>query len=311
MVTNVALGLCCQWLVERNGKDKNILVSRSLQLGRFNRGEYSDDRIRQTYVDNVSNLLNIIPQVIASGIRSMRISSSMFPLFDKVDRALYDNDEVRSTLSKIGTVARAAGLRITTHPGQFTVLSSDNADTVNNSLREVDHHAWLFDQMGFDQTPYYSINIHGGKGARTEQLIAAINRLSESAKSRLTLENCEFSYSVLDLLPVSQATGVPICFDSHHHRFNTGGLKGSEALSQAMSTWPEGVKPLTHVSNSKQCFDDNAPATKLRQHSDYLYTIPDYQGKLHNDGAIDIDVEAKKKNLAIFRAIKDLDVSLV
>lgn len=304
----MALGLCCQWLVTKNNKPKNILVSRSLQLGRFNRGEYTHDRIRQTYVDNLQNLLDVLPTVIDSGIRSMRVSSSMFPLFDKIDRDLYDNKTVVGLLKLIGAMALKHNVRLTTHPGQFTVLSSDNPDTVNNSIREVEHHAWLFDQMGLDQSPYYSINVHGGKGDRAEQLTTAINRLSASAKSRLTLENCEFAYSVNDLLPVSQATGVPICFDSHHHKFNADGVLGEDAMSAAIATWPSGVRPLTHVSNSKPDYPTTAPATKLRQHSDYLYTIPEYQHKLNDSGSIDIDVEAKRKNLAIFKAAAELDI---
>lgn len=305
----MALGLCCQWLASNN-KPKNLLVSRTLQLGRFRRGEYSQERVRQTYIDNLENLLKLLPIIIDSGVRSFRVSSSMFPLHDKVERSCYDNDQVLQLLAKIGGLVMSHGVRITTHPGQFTVLSSDNADTVNNSIIEVNHHAWVFDKMGLDASPYYSINIHGGKSGRAEQLVGAIKRLDDSARRRLTLENCEFGYSITELLPVSESTGVPICFDSHHHRFRTGNLDGETALRMAMQTWPSGVRPNTHVSNSKPELSPDAPMTKLRQHSDYLRAIPDYQLALNNDGLIDIDVEAKMKNLAIFDAVSELGAVL-
>jgi UV DNA damage endonuclease len=306
----VALGLCCQWLVLKKDKPKNILVSRNLQLGRYKRGEYSRDKIKQTYLDNLKNLLDLLPTIINAGIRSVRVSSSMFPLFDIVDRELAENEETCSLLAQIGELAMSCGVRLTTHPGQFTVLSSDSPEVVDKSIREMEYHAWMFDQMGLPKTPYYSINVHGGKGGRCEGLMAGISRLSPSARCRLTLENCEFAYSVKDLEPVAREMEIPICFDSHHHRFNTADLSGEEAMAIALETWPAGVKPMTHLSNSKPEYLSTDPPTKLRQHSDYLYQIPDYQLQALNNGTIDIEVEAKMKNLAILKAVDDLGMRL-
>jgi UV DNA damage endonuclease len=307
----MALGLCCQWLEpDKKGRPKNVLISRNLQLGRFNKGEYSRERIKQTFIDNLQNLLDVFPKVIEAGIRSLRVSSSLFPLFDKVDKKLAENPETDLLFAKIGLMALSNKVRITTHPGQFTVISSDSADVVDKSIRELEYHAWMFDKMGLPKTPYYSINIHGGKGNRREQLMAGISRLNGSARRRLTLENCEFAYSVKDLEPIARDMRIPICFDSHHHRFNTGGLSGKEAMAIAVDTWLPGIKPMTHLSNSKPEYAANAPATKLRQHSDYLYEIPDYQLDANNRGLIDIEIEAKMKNLAILKAVDDLGLKL-
>lgn len=306
----MALGLCCQWLTAHKGKPKNILVSRSLQLTAYRKGKYSHQKIKQTYLDNLNNLLELLPTIIGSGIRSFRVSSAMFPLFDKVPRELAENDETLGLLEKIGAIAIANGVRLTTHPGQYAVISSDEEHKVANALREVDYHGWMFDKMNLPKTPYYSINIHGGKSNRRENLIAGISRLSPSARCRLTLENCEFAYSVKDLEPIARETGVPICFDSHHHRFNTAGLSGEEAMAIAMDTWPKGIRPMTHISNSKPEYSESDPATKLRQHSDYLSYFPDYQLEANNSGKIDVEVEAKKKNFAIFKAVEDFGLSL-
>ncbi len=151
---------------------------------------------------------------------------------------------------------------------------------------------------GFARSPYYSINIHGGKRGKSSALISSIARLNESSRSRLTLENCEFAYSVADLLPVSRETGVPICYDSHHHAVSGDSTPGSEAFSQALSTWGT-VKPNTHVSNTADEYIGSTLRSQLRQHSDYIRSIPEYQLRAHKDGLIDIDIEAKAKNLAI------------
>ena len=300
------LGLCCHWLAEDG---KNLLPSRRMQLGRFNQGKYTRAHIGEVYASNLQRVREFLPIFLEHNISVFRISSAMFSLFDKVDRDLWDNDQVCELLAEIGQFVLDNNMRITTHPGQFTVLS--NAKTAPAAIREMNFHGWLFDRMGLPRTAYYAINVHGGgKPERTEELIRNIKLLDDSARSRMTLENCEFGWSVADLIPVSNETNVPICFDSHHHKFNAGELDGHTAMTLAMSTWPEGVKPLTHLSNEPPGLPDDAPSTKRRCHSDYIYEIPSWQREANNDGAIDIDVEAKKKNLAIFRMSKELGVTI-
>lgn len=307
----MALGLCCQWLESTPKGIKNVLISRALQVGRLRRGEYSEEKIRGTYLANIQNLAEVFPKIIAAGIKSFRISSSLLPLFDLVDRALWDDLPLITALRKIGDQAQQNKIRLTMHPGQFCVLSSDSPKTVANSAKEIEMHAWIMDQMGLDQTPYYSINIHGGKAAVEDQLIAGIKQLNSSARNRLTLENCEFAYAVSHLMDVSHETKVPIVFDSHHHAFNMGSFNGQRAMEAAMSTWPAGIKPLTHVSNTKpEYMKFDAPVTKLREHSAMLETVPQYQYNANNKGAIDIDVEAKSKNYAIFDAVEKLGLIL-
>lgn len=307
----MALGLCCQWLETTPKGLKNVLVSRTLQLKRLQRGEYSTDKIHQTYLANVQNLADVFPKIVAAGIKSFRISSALLPLWDLVSQDLWDHTDIKTLLKSIGNQATKHGIRLTMHPGQFCVLSSDKESTVHNSIQEIQMHAWVMDQMGLEQSPFYSINVHGGKGDASDTLIKSIGRLNTSARSRLTLENCEFAYTVNDLMYVSQQTGIPLVFDSHHHSFNMGGMSGQRAMEAAMSTWPKGVKPLTHISNSKpEYLNYDAPVTKLREHSDVLHAVPQYQADANNKGAIDIDIEAKHKNYAIFEAVEKLGINL-
>ena len=42
---------------------------------------------------------------------------------------------------------------------------------------------------------------------------------------------------------VCMATGVPVTFDFHHHRFCDGGLTEEQAFKAAIATWPKGVRP--------------------------------------------------------------------
>ena len=62
----------------------------------------------------------------------------------------------------------------------------------------------------------------------------------------------ESMYSVKELYNgIYNRVGVPIVFDYHHHRFCNGGLSEREALELAMSTWPEGITPCFHYSESR------------------------------------------------------------
>jgi UV DNA damage endonuclease len=117
------------------------------------------------------------------------------------------------------------------------VLSSDSDSVVQNSIRELEYHAWVFDQMGFDQTPFYAINIHGGKSNRSERLVNVIQSLPSNVKNRLTLENDEKCYNVKSLLDISEHTGIPVVLDSHHYTFGVDDLEFADAFTATMATW--------------------------------------------------------------------------
>lgn len=308
------LGVCCHW-VEEKIKPKsgtvdivNLMEERTLQLGRYNDGKYSNEFIKGIYLNNISNLLKMLPVIRDSGIKLFRISSSMFPLADQVDRCLWDNNETKFILGKIGEFIKCHDMRVSTHPGQFCVLSSDSDRVVENANKELAIHAWLFDAMNLDESPFYAINIHGGKSDRRNLLIDRIKSLPQNVKKRLTLENDEMSYSVVDLLHIHKETNVPIVFDSHHHTFNDGNLSMEEAFDVSLLTW-NNIKPLQHISNTEPCFV-NGSFTDKRKHSNMIHYVPEPQLSYLRDDLIDVDVEAKLKNLSVFKMSKDFNIPL-
>jgi UV DNA damage endonuclease len=96
-------------------------------------------------------------------------------------------------------------------------------------------------------------------------------------------------YSVSDLMYIHKKIGIPIVFDYHHHKFCTGDLTEQQALELAMSTWPVGITPAVHYSES-------AVGKKPQAHSDYIFEIINTYGN-----TVDIMVEAKKKDLTILK----------
>lgn len=311
----MSLGLCCQWVEPKIKRDKsveykNIINEKSLQLGRFKDKKYSLTHISSTYHNNVDEHLNIIPKLVSNNIRSFRLSSSLFPLFEFNSDWIVKDEILSFKLKKLGDLFKQNNIRVTTHPGQFCIINSDSEHVIKNSISELSYHAWMFDQMGLPNTPEAAINIHGGKRGNTDKLIETIKALPDNIRSRLTLENDERCFSVKQLLVVNKETGTPIVFDSHHHQFNQDGLSSDEACSYAALTWKRyGIetKPLQHISNTQPGFETGS-FTERRKHSDYIHYVPDCQLKLAQKNLIDLDVEAKMKNLAIFKMRKDFNI---
>lgn len=307
------LGLCCQYLItkiKRNGTIEyvNEVNENNLQYGQFQKGKYSQSQIETVWVNNCLNLLKALKKIEITGIKCFRVSSNLFPLYDSVSDLLHKSIEVKRWLYEIGKFVKSKQMRITTHPDQFVVISSNREDVITKSLSMLNHHAWIFDQMELNVSPYYAINIHGGTKGNYKILNESIKKMSHSLRGRLTLENDERSYNVKELYSTYEETGTPICWDSHHHTFNDAGLSIEDGLALAKSTW-NNIRPLTHLSNTDPSLI-NGNFTERRKHSDYVHYIPEVQLKSNNNNEIDIEMEFKMKNLAILKAVKDFNINL-
>ena len=257
------------------------------------------DYVSDCVIQNVADLEKIIDWNEQNGIKFYRMSSDMMPWATEYDfTQLKDWKAISEILQRCGEKATKYNQRLTFHPGPFNVLVSPKENVVANTINDLEVHGRLMDAMGLSKTPYNKINIHcngvyGDKKSAMDRFIDNFKRLSNSVKSRLTIENDDKAsmYSVKDLIYIHNAIKIPIVFDYHHHTFNTGNLSEQEALELASSTWPKGIKPVTHYSESKM-------GSKPQAHSDYIERIPETYGNI-----VDIMVEAKQKDLAIIKFI--------
>jgi UV DNA damage endonuclease len=252
-------------------------------------------------LENSRDLLQILKWNTENGIKLFRLSSEFFPWaseykFEDLPQFL----RIRTLLSGAGHYAQSVGMRINSHPGPFNVLTSPKESVVQNTIVDLELHGKIFDLMGLEKSPYNNINIHcngvyGDKKSAMDRFILNFQRLSPSVQTRLTVENDdkESMYSVKDLMYIHENTGIPIVFDYHHHKFCTGGLSEEEALKLAVSTWPKGITPEVHYSESKSLHENNTKI-KPQAHSDYIKSLP-------NTYELDLDimVESKAKELAI------------
>ena len=251
---------------------------------------------------NAMDLDKIIDWNILNGYKFFRITSALAPWKSEYEwEDLKDLKQIQIYLHSAGVKAKTHNLRITSHPGPFNVLTSPHPHVVDNCVKDLTIHGDVFDMLGLTRTPYNKINIHiggayGDKESAMERFCVNFERLPDSVKSRLTVENDDKAsmYSVKDLYEgVYKRIGIPIVFDYHHHKFCTGDLSEQQALEMAISTWPDGITPATHYSESRR--DEQKDETiRVQAHSDYVYDKIETYGN-----EIDVMVEAKHKELAV------------
>jgi len=259
---------------------------------------------------NLEDLLTVLKWNVEHNVKIFRMSSSLFPWMSEYNLTSLPNfNKIHAKLQEIGNYVKQHGLRVGFHPGQYSVLPSPSPTVVENAIDDLEKHAQILDLMRLPQSHQYSINIHvggsyGDKGATMERFIESFNRLTSSVKSRLVVENDDKAsqYSVVDLYEgLHKKIGIPITFDFFHHLFCTGDLTQDQAAQLAASTWPKGIRPLAHFSSSKKLNEDHSVIE--RSHANYLYDqIPEI------GNIFDIELEAKSKELALFKYIEQSKV---
>lgn len=301
-------GYCCINLTLQ--QENNINVGRGMIKRTFDAkgikyaGELAEANIR--------DMIEIIKWNHKNGITLYRMSSSMFPWMSEYNLTDLPNwQKIAILLKGAGSLAQKYGQRLTFHPGHFNILPSPRPDVVDKAIKELEQHGFIMDKMGLPRTHYSAINIHvggtyGDKEATKRRFAENFKRLSPSVTTRLVLENDDkpAQYGVEDLYDIYEMCGTPITFDYHHHRCYEDKMPEQEALELAARTWPSGIRQLCHYSSAKKLHEDSS--VMLRAHADYLYeNIETYNMPL------DIELEAKAKELALLRYCKEFNSELI
>jgi UV DNA damage endonuclease len=252
-------------------------------------------------------------------LRMVRVGSELLPVrtFDRY-KHLYDQPVVQKALqgfAAVGDLARKWDIRLSSHPGQFTILTSATPAVVDRAVLDLEYHAEIFRLMGYLSTDHrQEINIHGG--ARRTDFVPAfvhgMNRLSQDCQAWLSVENDEFSYGLDDLLPL--ADRIKICVDIHHHWIHTGSYldPGDARLDAVIASW-RGARPEMHVAQTAESVLGNHDPTvmpnmavleaagyrrgKLRAHSEQMWNQALNSYALQFWDRFDLCCECKSKNL--------------
>ena len=227
-------------------------------------------------------------------------------------------DEARGELEALGARAREQDLRLSTHPGQYVVLNSEDEGVRDGAVRDLELQAELLDAMGLGPEAVVVLHVGGATGgheAGLDRFLAGFERLSERARERLVIENDDRTYALGHVLALHERTGLRVVWDIlHHHCNDPDGIPDREALALALATWPAGVTPKIHYSTPKTALEERKRKVgrktvtewvlpQLRAHADMIDPIA-FEHFLRDTAAgLDLDVmlEAKAKDLALLR----------
>ena len=259
-------------------------------------------------------------------LRMVRLSSDILPVYTEPTWSWFwrEPDVVvyaERHFGEIGRIARERNVRLSFHPGQFTVLASDNPDIVNRSIEEFEYHADMVRWMGYGKSfQDFKINVHISGRQGPAGIKAALRRLSAEARNCITIENDEISWGIDSSLEL--VDDLALVLDIHHHWIHTGEYidENDDRVKRVIDSW-RGVRPVIHYSVSREDLltghsGSQRPALlplmetgykkgKLRAHSDFYWNKSVNEWALSFLDQFDIMAESKGKNLASFALHKE------
>jgi len=259
--------------------------------------------LMQIIAHNLDALERAIDYNQHNGIRLFRISSDLIPFGSSPVNQLAWRELFAPQLARVGKKIQQAGMRVSMHPGQYTVLNSMSESVVQNAIEDLVYHNRFLDSLGVGSAHKIILHVGGVFGDK----IQAISRfksiwssLDESIQRRLVLENDDKSYTINDVLELGNALGIPVVYDNLHNR-----LKPSDA-SKTDDFWINLCRPLWHDRDGRQKihYSQQAPAKNNGSHSESIQideflafvddlTVPD----------LDIMLEVKNKNLSARKCV--------
>lgn len=296
---NINLGYACINTFLRQQKPP-IFCSRTCRISTIQKK--SIEYVKKLAIQNLKDLLKILEWNLEHKIFFFRVSSDLFP-FASHPIYGYNIDFADEFLLEIGDYAKKNKIRLTAHPGQYNVISAKDQKIIENTTRELNHQAEVFDKMGLNQDSVMVIHgggTYGNKKQATSRIIQNIKALPEKTKNRLVLENCEMSYNVEDLLSISEELQVPIVIDYHHDSIYPSTNNISYYYERVLEVWKNrNIKPKVHVSNSVPGILETDSKTARRKHSDYIEFL--HEELLKIKFPIDVMLECKMKENALLK----------
>ena len=250
-------------------------------------------------------------------IRMYRMATALAPYASHPDLAQFRDQPARCAerLAQVGARARELGIRLSTHPGQYTVLNSEDARVQRLAAEELEVQAELMDGMRLGPEAVVVLHVGGAAGgldAARDRFEAGFALLSGAARGRVVIENDDRSFGLGAVLPLAERIGRPVVWDALHHRcHDPDGIPGREALRLAMATWPDDVTPKVHFSSPRTTVEaqrGKVVLPPLRAHADLIDPMAFEAFLLQTvDGAdVDVMLEAKAKDLALLRLREQL-----
>lgn len=326
------IGFCCKYVVpgKKDFEPVPELNTRSTTVAWLNRQtrEVAEQRLWDIMVHNIRSVYNLVEKLseLPRELRMVRIGSDVLPVYTESSWSYYwRKPDVRSYAERhfayVGELARLHDVRLSFHPGQFTVLASDNDDIVERSIEEFEYHVDMARWMGYGSTWHdhgFKINVHISGRRGPDGIRSVLSRLSPEARNLITIENEENAHGLDATLQLHDCCALVL--DIHHHWVKSGEYiqANDDRVRRVIDSW-RGTRPTLHYSLSREDIVSEFAANeqhllldmdrlltegykkqKLRAHSDYYWNTAANQWALSFWPDFDICCESKAKNLASF-----------
>ena len=276
-----------------------LATGRTLRLANLG----NEARLAEVIAANLAGLEAILAWNVARGIRFFRIASGLVPFASHPDFRFDWRERFAAPLERVAAYAAEHELRLSMHPGQYTVLNAVRPEVVENALKELEYHAQVLDALA-GRAGTITLHVGGAYGdpeSAKARAVGAAGRLSERALERLTFEHDDTLFDLDDTLEVAGAVGVPVVFDIHHHRClhrrATWRDDLATLLERVVASWGDRV-PKVHVSSARAP-GQKAHADDVDDHDvDLALTV---LAEVGGDRHVDVMLEARAKEAAVLR----------
>jgi len=324
------IGFACKYMHPDQTQKKKLLEeiqrplnTRATTVAWLNRQTVADaeERLWELMVHNIASYKRLIEYVgsLPQELRMVRLGSDVLPVYTEPTWCYFWRlssvvEYCEREFAKVGERARELDVRLSMHPGQFTVLASDSPEIVERSIEEFEYHIDVARWMGYgNKFQDFKCNVHisGRKGPAG--IKDALKRLSPEARNCITIENDENKWGLEHSLEL--ADDLALVLDIHHHWCREGEYiePTDDRFYRVVDSW-RGVRPVIHYSVSREdvltdfdtdvrpdmntLLESGYKKAKLRAHSDFMWNNAVNDWALEFLPYADIMVESKCKNLA-------------
>lgn len=259
------------------------------------------EKMTEVTAHNLEALEKMIDYNIANDIRLYRISSDLIPFGSSPVNALDWPEIHKEAFERIGAKIRKSGMRVSLHPGQYTVLNSPTEDVVERAITDLIYHDKILTALGTDTKNKIVLHvggIYGDKEVALDRFADNFQRLPESVQNRLIIENDDRCYNIEEVVGLAYRVQIPAVYDNLHHAINPPPSRGNDQywIAETKKTWKAAD------GRQKIHYSQQAPSKRLGAHTDTidLETFLRFYNQLE-DQAIDIMLEVKDKNLSALK----------
>lgn len=278
----------------------------------FTLKNYTEEKLIECIKYNLEDLYEILKYNLSNDIFMFRISSDIIPFGSHEINKLAWSNMFKEDFKKLNDIITKNSIRISMHPGQYTVLNSKNLNTVEKSINDLEYHAKFLDSISDDKANKIILHVGGvydNKKESINRFLNIYNSLSKNVKDRLVIENDERNYSIEDLLYINEHVQIPIIYDNLHYICYEGiDCNSFKILNSIKDTWrKEDGKIKVHYSqqaNNKR-IGSHSNTIFINSFLDYLKSIRDFD--------IDIMLEVKDKDFSsakIVNVLKEINNTL-